>query len=126
MSLTVYDGDFRDLTGAVFASWFMFNPNGPTACAVGFVETADRPWSLFYRRMHPTGAKTYLGASIEQEISAAPSNFGEVFFGEDLAIGFTVRNLGAAPLQLAESPIVTGKPTIGLSLLTTTHRTPPP
>ena len=48
MSITVYDGDFRDLTGAVFASWFMFNPNGPTACAVGFAETADRPWSLFY------------------------------------------------------------------------------
>ena len=80
MSIKLYEGDFHDLTGAVFASWFMFNPNGPTACAVGFVETADMPWSLFYRRMHPTGAKTYLGASIEEEISAAPSNFGEVFF----------------------------------------------
>jgi hypothetical protein len=80
MSLTVYDGDFRDQTGAVFASWFMLNQNGPTACAVGFVETADKPWCLFYRRMDPTGAKTYLGASVEEEISAAPSNFGEVFF----------------------------------------------
>ena len=80
MSIKLYEGDFDDLTGAIFASWFMFNPNGPTACAVGFVETADMPWSLFYRRMHPTGAKTYLGASIEEEISAAPSNFGEVFF----------------------------------------------
>jgi hypothetical protein len=48
------------------------------------------------------------------EINKTEHNFGEVFFGEDLVIGFTVRNLGAAPLQLAESPIVTGKPTIGL------------
>ena len=30
--------------------------------------------------MHPTGAKTYLGAAIDEEISAAPSNFGDVFF----------------------------------------------
>ena len=54
---------FRDLTGAIFASWFVFSPNGPTAFAVGFAETAHMPWSLFYRRMHPTGAKTYLGAA---------------------------------------------------------------
>ena len=27
------------------------NPRGPTAFAVGFVEVADMPWSLFYRRM---------------------------------------------------------------------------
>jgi len=41
MSIKLYEGDFDDLTGAIFASWFTFNPNGPTACAVGFVETAD-------------------------------------------------------------------------------------
>ena len=96
MSVTVYDGDFRDLTGAVFASWFAFNSNGPTACTVGFAETADRPWSLFYRRMHPTGAKTYLGTSIEDEISAEPSNFGEVFFNFVLGLDnhFLVRGGG--------------------------------
>jgi hypothetical protein len=48
------------------------------------------------------------------EINKTEHNFGDVFFGEDLVIGFTVRNLGAAPLQLAENPIVTGKPTIGV------------
>ena len=80
MSIKLYEGDFDDLTGGIFASWFMFNPNGPTACAVGFAETADMPWSLFFRRMHPTGAKTYLGAAIDEEISAAPGNFFEVFF----------------------------------------------
>jgi hypothetical protein len=48
------------------------------------------------------------------DINKTEHNFGEVFFGEELAMTFTVRNLGAAPLQLADSPIVTGKPTIGL------------
>lgn len=48
------------------------------------------------------------------DINKTEHNFGDVFFGEDLIIGFTVRNLGAAPLQLAENPIVTGKPTIGV------------
>lgn len=47
-------------------------------------------------------------------INKTEHNFGEVFVGEDLAVSFTVRNLGAAPLQLADSPIVTGKPTIGV------------
>ena len=79
MSIKLYEGDFDDLTGAIFASWFTFNPIGPTACAVGFAETADMPWSIFFRRMHPTGAKTYLGAAIDEEISAAPNNFGDVF-----------------------------------------------
>ena len=86
MSIKLYEDDFDDLTGAVFASWFMFNPNGPTVCAVGFAETADMPWSLFFRRMYPTGAKTYLGASIDEEISAAPNNFGDVFFNFVLAL----------------------------------------
>ena len=85
MSIKLYEGDFDDLTGGIFASWFIFNPNGPTAFAVGFAETADMPWSLFYRRMHPTGAKTYLGAAIDEEISAASGNFFDVFF--NLMIG---------------------------------------
>jgi hypothetical protein len=48
------------------------------------------------------------------DINKTEHNFGDVFFGEELAMSFTVRNLGAAPLQLADSPIVTGKPTIGM------------
>lgn len=61
MSVRLYAGDVDDLTGAVFASWFIFSPNGPTAFAVGFAETAHMLWSFFYRRMHFAGAKTYWG-----------------------------------------------------------------
>ena len=51
MSIAIYEGDFDDLSGGVVFSWFISNPRGPTAFAVGFVEVADMPWSLFYRRM---------------------------------------------------------------------------
>ena len=88
MSIKLYEGDFDDLTGGILASWFIFNPNGPTAFAAGFVETTDAPWSLFYRRMHFNGGKTYLGAVLDDEISAASGNFGEVFF--NLMIGVNI------------------------------------
>ena len=48
------------------------------------------------------------------DVNLTEYNFGEVFVGEELLKIFTARNLGAAPLQLAESPIVTGTPTVGL------------
>ena len=79
MSMKPFDGDFDALTGAIFASWFSLGPKGPAAYAVGFAETTDRPWSLFYRCMRPTGATTYLGAAVDQEIAAA-DDFFEVFF----------------------------------------------
>lgn len=48
------------------------------------------------------------------DINKTEHDFGDIFLGESVTVGFTVRNLGAAPLQLAESPIVTGKPTVGV------------
>ena len=29
--VTLYEGDFSSLTGSILASWFLVNPNGPTA-----------------------------------------------------------------------------------------------
>ncbi len=43
MSIAIYEGDFDDLSGGVVCSWFISNPRGPTAFAVGFVEVADMP-----------------------------------------------------------------------------------
>src|SRR5262245_46249988 len=87
MSLKLYDGDFADLTGGIFASWFVLSSRGPTAFAVGFAETADQPWALFYRWMSCTGGKTYLGAPVAQEIAAAPEcEFGDVFLNFMLAL----------------------------------------
>jgi hypothetical protein len=86
VSIAIYEGDFDDLSGGVVCSWFISNPRGPTAFAVGFVEVGDKPWSLFYRRMHFTGAKTYLGGTVEKEISAASGNFFDAFFNHMIAL----------------------------------------
>ena len=37
-------------------------------------------------------------------------NFGDIFTGEDVSYIFTVRNLGNAPLQLSDSPVVSLAP----------------
>ena len=92
-----YDGDFDALTGAIFASWFSLGPKGPAAYAVGFAETTDRPWSLFYRCMRPTGAATYLGAAVDQEIAAA-DDFFEAFFNLLLGLNnYYIVNSGDVP-----------------------------
>ena len=77
--MKLYKGDFSSLTGSILVSWFLFNPNGPTAYAVGFAEIADKRF-LFYRWIHFTGGKTYLVARLDNEVSTASGNFGDVFF----------------------------------------------
>jgi hypothetical protein len=47
------------------------------------------------------------------DIDETSYNFGDTFIGEDLSKRFTVRNLGAAPLLLADSPILADRPTVG-------------
>jgi hypothetical protein len=113
-----YDGDFDALTGAVFASWFSLGPKGPAAYALGFAETTDRPWSLFYRCMRPTGATTYLGAAVDQEIAAA-DDFFEVFFNLLLGLNnYFIVNGGEEPL-LSEIPVIVrtnGNPAVDAAL----------
>ena len=118
MSMTPFDGDFDALTGAIFASWFSLGPKGPAAYAVGFAETTDRPWSLFYRGMRPTGATTYLGAAVDQEIGAA-DDFFEVFFNLLLGLNnYFIFNGGEEPL-LSEIPAIVrtnGNPAVDAAL----------
>jgi hypothetical protein len=105
MSVKLYESDFDDLTGAVFASWFVFSTNGPTAFAVGFAETTHMPWSLFYRRMHFAGAKTYFGAAIDKENSAASGSFFDAFFNHMIALNnYLALNSRDAPEFLGEVP----------------------
>ena len=118
MSMTPFDGDFDALTGAIFASWFSLGPKGPAAYAVGFAETTDRPWSLFYRGMRPTGATTYLGAAVDQEIGAA-DDFFDVFFNLLLGLNnYFIVNGGEEPL-LSEIPAIVrtnGNPAVDAAL----------
>jgi hypothetical protein len=80
MSFKPYTGSFDALTGSIFASWFVLGANGPMAHAVGYAELSDRPWSLFYRRICPSGSRAYVGAAIKEELSALSEDFGELFF----------------------------------------------
>ena len=47
------------------------------------------------------------------DINQVTHDFGNVFVSEDLAHSFTIRNLGAAPLLLSESPLISGAPKNG-------------
>ena len=46
-------------------------------------------------------------------IDKTERDFGDVFLGEDLVQVFYVRNLGAAALELSESPIIAASPRTG-------------
>jgi hypothetical protein len=48
------------------------------------------------------------------DVNKTEHDFGNIYLGESTAAVFTVRNLGAAPLELSENPIVPGKPTVGV------------
>ncbi|MBR0878547.1 hypothetical protein JQ608_15405, partial [Bradyrhizobium liaoningense] len=85
MNLVEYDGDPSRLNGELLASWFIANPNGPTAFALGFVEL-ENARRIFYRWMHFTGGKTWLSRELMPYL-AADENFGEILFNELLSVG---------------------------------------
>ena len=70
-------GCITHLSGEILVSWFIANPNGPTANAVGFVELKQSR-RLFYRWMHFTGGQVWLSADLDDEMEAADGDFGEV------------------------------------------------
>jgi hypothetical protein len=102
MSLKPYNGSFDALTGSIFASWFELSTKGPMAHAVGYAETSDRPWSLFYRWMCPAGSQAYLGAAVKEELLAASEDFGGVFF--NFMIGLNNHLVGTGEQFLSEAP----------------------
>jgi len=52
MNLVEYDGDLSKLNGELLAGWFIANPNGPTAFALGFVEY-ENSRRMFYKPLLP-------------------------------------------------------------------------
>lgn len=57
--VTILDGRIETLSGRILASWFLFNPNGPTAYAFGHLEDYGR-LRFFCRWMHFSGGETYI------------------------------------------------------------------
>ena len=62
-------------------------------------------------------AASQVGAGVPQLIvDKVRHEFGEVFAGEDLMHVFWVRNIGTAPLELSETPVLGNRPS-GVSFL---------
>ena len=81
MNLVEYDGDLSKLNGELLAGWFIANPNGPTAFALGFVEY-ENSRRMFYKWMHFTGGKTWLSQELASYFTHSVANFGEILFNE--------------------------------------------
>jgi hypothetical protein len=97
-------GCITHLSGEILASWFIANPNGPTAYAVGFVELKQSR-RLFYRWMHFTGGQVWLSADINNEMEAAGGDFGEVLV--NAVLGFHNHFMAAG-----DKGVVAGIPSI--------------
>jgi hypothetical protein len=126
--MKLYRGNIGDFTGGIFASWFMTGVKGPMAFATGFVEMPCAPWSLFYRWMSPFGGRTYLGAAVDQETSAASGDFGEVFFNFMLVVNNHLASKGNdQPFFFGEAPAfvrTNGNPAVDAAMRSLIGRSP--
>jgi hypothetical protein len=86
---------FKSLTVTICIFAFLFSVIPVMPVAIAQSQNNDKPLPVF-------------------DINKTDYNFGEVFLGESMTASFTVRNLGAAPLELGENPIITGRPTVGI------------
>lgn len=77
MSIEKFEGDLSKTTGQILASWFLTNPNGPTAYAIGIIEIRDKR-HLFYRWMHFTGGNTWLLNPLNDEHSMWGPDYGDI------------------------------------------------
>ena len=84
MNLVEYDGDLSKFNGELLAGWFIANPNGPTAFALGFVEFKNSR-RMFYKWMHFAGGKTWLSREVTS-YTDFDVNFGEILFNELISI----------------------------------------
>ena len=85
MNLVEYDGDLSKFNCELLAGWFIANPNGPTAFALGFVEF-ENSRRMFYKWMHFAGGKTWLSRKVTSYFTDSDANFGEILFNELISI----------------------------------------
>ncbi|MEG3153456.1 hypothetical protein [Sphingomonas sp. RB1R13] len=75
IGVELFVGDIAALSGTVYIAWFIANPNGPTAFAMGAVETTTGN-RLFYRYMHFLKQETWLLGDLQSLISDCGNDFG--------------------------------------------------
>jgi hypothetical protein len=77
MAVEKFEGNLSQTTGQILAGWFLANPNGPTAYAVGFVELQNTR-RLFLRWMHFTDGNTWLLNSLPDEQKMWGAEYGDI------------------------------------------------
>lgn len=75
----VFDQRLEDAVGGILASWFIANPNGPTAFAIGYLERPEGR-DLFYRWLHFTGGKAWIIGKFEEDVEMMEGDIGHVVF----------------------------------------------
>lgn len=70
--------DLSGATGEVQACWFIANPNGPTAFAIGYIDADDRRL-LFYRWLHFLRSRTWIIGSVDPQVDVEGEEFGAAF-----------------------------------------------
>lgn len=90
--------------GGILAAWFIANPNGPTAFALGYLEE-EAGHTLFYRWMHFTDGSVWRIGSLESDVGILDGDYGHVVFNSLLRFhNFSAATgLGGRPL-LGEFP----------------------
>jgi hypothetical protein len=71
-----FEGVMGARTGSILASWFLFNPNGPTAYAFGYMEESTN-LRFFCRWMHFSGGEIYMLDDVSARV-AVSANFAEL------------------------------------------------
>jgi hypothetical protein len=68
--------DISNASGEILFSWFIANPNGPTAFTIGIVE-ADNRQLIFYRWLHFIRSRTWIIGSVDRGCDPNSQEFAD-------------------------------------------------
>jgi hypothetical protein len=79
MPIKLYEGDPNKLSGRILASWFLFNPWGPTAFSVGYADMPGTMRCPFYGWRHFAEEEIYLADhQLQQKVLASGNDFSSM------------------------------------------------
>jgi len=83
MSIIKYEGDLTKYSGQILISWFLTDPNCPTAYSIGIVEIEDSK-RLFYKWDNFNGSNIWLLSYIDDEFLFLGYNYNSILLNSIL------------------------------------------